>query len=250
MKKILVAVFALLSLAQLNALSLDEVLANKTLSKEVKNILQEQLKSSKNSYTIAGLIYAGPAKLIRTNNSRLFTLIQNDGYITYNLITDNSFNAYSFTIDYDKNNDSQNPHGTNTYNIILKLFKNEKVVVEQLAGVMELSNAGIIYEGDFYTNLAVNATFIKDKFYVLDQEPNTCGAQFDIEGKKMFKPLYETHTVTRHSADCKDPYHCSCPKEEVIAKQNYASPKKKLFTVQTQACKTDKTCKCPVYIVY
>lgn len=251
MKKIIITLFALLTLANLNALPLQDVLDNKTLSQEIKSALQKQIKENNKSYTIAGLLYTGEATLTQTNNSALFSLIQNKGYITYSLTADKSFNSYTLTIDYNKNNEYRaDPHRTNFYNVILTLFKDDKIVQKQLVGVIELRNAGLNTEGTFYTNLAVNAMFINGKFYVLDEEPDTCGKQFNVTGEKIFRPIYETKTIVNHTPDCQDPNHCSCPTEIVTAKQNYVPTyDKKVFVIETATCKTNKTCRCPEYII-
>ena len=47
MKKIIIALSALLILSNLNALTLQEVLDNKTLSQEIKSVLQKQIKVCK-----------------------------------------------------------------------------------------------------------------------------------------------------------------------------------------------------------
>ena len=248
MKKLLIAVFAILSLTQLNALTLEDVLQNKTLAKEIQDTLQKSVDAKKTPYTVAGLLYTGDAVLVRHNNSPRFSLVQNQGYVTYNLRADEKFDTYSLEVVEDERNSNQDPHRTNGYSIFLRLFKGEKLVQEQLVGVMELENVDAKNEGSFYTNLAVNATFLGTRFYILNKEPNTCGKQIDLTTSQAPKPSYKVNTVVEHDPDCKDPYHCSCPAKTVIERQEVA-PAKVSFTVQTEACKKDKTCKCPEYIL-
>ena len=248
MKKLLIAVFAILSLTQLNALTLEDVLQNKTLAKEIQDTLQKSVDAKKTPYTVAGLLYTGDAVLVQHNNSPRFSLTQNKGYVTYNLRADNQFDTYSLEVVEGERNFEQDPHRTNVYSIFLRLFKGEKLVLERMVGVMELDDAGLANTGSFYTNLAVNATFVGTRFYILDKEPNTCGKQIDLSTFGAPAPTYEVRTVTNHTPDCKDHYHCSCPTKVIIDRQE-SVPAKVSYTVQTEACKKDKTCKCPEYIL-
>ncbi len=249
MKKIFIILFTLLSLAPLNALNLQEILQDKTLAKEIQNTLQDSLNQSQNFYTIAGLLYTGEAKLVRTNYSKLFSLIQKDGYIVYNLRTNGTFNTFTIKIEDDQYNNNANPHRTNTYNVYINLFQDKKLVQEIFAGIIELENANSTEEGNFYTNLAVNAFYAMNKFYVMDKEPNTCGKQFDISGAKTVVPPFETQVTVNHTPDCKDPNHCSCPRTMSATRMPYF-PAEKSFVIETDACKKDTSCRCPEYIVY
>lgn len=249
MKKILILIFALLSLVPLNALNLETILEDKTLAKEIQSTLQSSLNQATNSYTIVGLLYTGPATLVRTNNSKDLSLIQKKGYITYSLRTNNSFNRYTIEIIDDKINSTQDPHRTNIYNVVFRFYKDKVLVKEQSMGVIELDNAGLADEGNFYTNLAVNAFYAMNKFYVLDKEPNTCGAQYDISGAKTVVPPFETQVIVHHTPDCKDHNHCSCPRSVSATRMPYF-PAKVSFVIETDACKTNPDCRCPEYIVY
>lgn len=249
MKKIIIALFALLSLTQLNALPLDGITENKNLLKEIRGFLQESVEDIKTNYTIAGLLYTGEATLVKHNNTPNFSLIQHKGYITFHLQTNKNFDAFTLEVVADKNNDKNlDPHRTNIYNVFLKLFKGRNLVQEQLAGVIELANAAIVDEGNFYTNLAVNAIYRADKFYVLDTEPNTCGKQIDLNTFTFSSPYYETYTVVNHQPDCQDHNHCSCPRTTVIERKEFV-PTKVSYSIETETCKRDKTCKCPEYII-
>lgn len=248
MKKIIIALFALFSITQLNALPLEEITENKKLLKEIHVLLQESIKDIKTNYTIAGLLYTGEATLVRHNNTPKFSLIQHEGYITYHLQTSNNFDAFTLEVVADSDNENTDPHRTNIYNVFLRLFKERYLVQEQLAGVIELANAGITDEGSFYTNLAVNAVYGTDKFYVLDTEPNTCGKQIDLNTSTFPSPYYETRTVVKHLPSCQDHNHCSCPRTTVIERKE-SVPTKASYPIETETCKKDKTCKCPEYII-
>ncbi len=249
MKKIFTLVFTLLFLAPLNALNLQEVLEDKALAKEIQNTLQDSVQQAQSYYTIAGLLYTGSAKLVRTNGSPIFSLIQKDGYIIYNLRANGTFNTFTLEVEDGKENSNQDPHRANVYNVYLKLFQDKKLVQEQFAGVIELENAGLKEEGNFYTNLAVNALYAMDKFYVLDKEPNTCGQQYDISGKRTVVPPLKTTVSIQHKPDCTDPNHCSCPRTIAATRMPYF-PAKTSFVIETEACKKNTNCRCPEYIVY
>lgn len=249
MKKIFVLVFALLSLAPLNALNLEDVLSDKTLAKEIRNTLQASLQQNNSTYTIAGLIYTGSARLTRTNGSDLFSLIQKEGYITYTLRANGTFNTFTLDIENGDGISNRDPHRTETYKIILKLYKDNNLIRTQLVGEIELQNAGIDDGGAFHTNLAVNALYAMGKFYVLDKEPNTCGQQYDISGKRTVVPPFETTVSVHHKPDCTDPNHCSCPRAISATRMPYF-PAKTSFVIETEACKKNTNCRCPEYIVY
>lgn len=251
MKKIFTVVFALFTLAPLNALSLTEVLADKNLSKQVSFVLQEISQEKNTAYDVIGLLYVGPATLkneAKKLNLHNLTLTQEQGYISYKLTTDKSFDSFSLEIVEPEEN-NQDPHRTSYYYIVLKLFKGKNLVKETGLEAIELQNAGLNEEGIFNTKYAINAVYKQGKSYILDQEPNTCGKRILIGTEKEIKTTYQTHSVKDHSPDCLDHNHCSCPVKTTIT-STAVYPQEKSFIFKTKQCKQDSSCACPKYVMY
>lgn len=251
MKKIFTVVFALLALAPLNALGLDEILEDKSLSKQVSSVLEEISQEKSTAYDIVGLLYVGPATL-KNEAKKLslhnLTLIQEDGYISYKITTDKSFNSFSLEVSPSEEN-NPDPHRTNYYHIVLKLFKDKNLIKETELEAIELQNAGLQEEGLFNTKYAVNAFYEQGKSYILNQEPNTCGKRILIGTEKEISTIHETNTVKDHTPNCTDHNHCDCPtRTTTTSKTTY--PQEKSFIFKTKQCVKDSSCACPKYVMY
>lgn len=255
MKKLLTLALLLATFAPVNALALQDILGDKELAANTKTILQEiQLDKTNNKpYLITGLLYVGPATL-RNGNKEVslsgFTLHQKEGYITYTIKPARKADSFSLQIvpDNDKTNQSD-PHRTETFYVVLKMFRDNKVIQEIGLEAMELEQAGIRPEGIFNIKYAVNAEYKKDKSYIFDEEPNTCGKRILLSSEKSAKTTYETITHVDHAPDCTDPRHCSCP-QKMTATAITTYPQEVSFVVETEQCKKDTSCACPKYIMY
>ncbi|MBQ4493559.1 MAG: hypothetical protein II972_03030 [Elusimicrobiaceae bacterium] len=251
MKRILTLAVMLFTLVPLNALNLTEVLEDKNLSKQVNSVLQEALQYNNTGYDIIGLLYAGPATLkngAKKLNLYNLTLTQEQGYISYKLTTDKNFDSFSLEV-VGPEEITPDPHRTNYYYIILRLFKDKKLVIEKGLEAIELQNAGLNEEGIFNTKYAVNAVYKKGQSYILDQEPNTCGKRILIGTEKEIKTTYQTHSVKDHSPDCLDHNHCDCPVKTTIT-STAVYPQEKSFIFKTNQCIKDSSCACPKYVMY
>ena len=259
MKKLFTFATLLLALTSLNALSITELTANETLSQEIKNSLENILVQKRTPYTVAGLLYTGLAQLsnqrktfniVKKNPKLDFVLFQNDGYITYALTTNKTFDSYSLEIISDEENHSSDPHHVNTYSLLLKLYKGKKVILEHLQkDIIESNHTSTRKEGAFYTNLAINAVFKDGRFFILDQEPNTCSQEIDMRKGGPTKTLNQTYTYIDHEEDCCDLNHCSCP-SKTTTKTRELQKEIKEFTIFTDSCKQEDACVCPKYIFY
>lgn len=259
MKKLFTFATLLLALTSLNALPITELTEDKTLSQEIKNSLENILAQKRTPYTVAGLLYTGLAQLseqretfniVKKNPKLDFVLFQNDGYITYELTTNKTFDSYSLEIISDEENQSRDPHHVNTYSLLLKLYKGKKVIFEHLQkDIIESDHTSMGKDGTFYTNLAVNAVFKDGRFFILDQEPNTCSKEFDMRKSSPTKTLNQTYTYINHEEDCCDPHHCSCPSITTTKTKEFKKGIKE-FTVFTDSCKQEDACACPKYIFY
>lgn len=255
MKKLFILAIAIFALTQANAFEANEILENKNLSKQINTYLKEIAEKQNKPYSIIGLLYIGPATLknqARNLGNKNFTLIQKPGYIIYEITNNKSFDSYSLEVIPNDTEANQDPHRTETYNIVVKFFKGKKQTKETLEEAVELNNAGLAKSGVFYTNLAVNAQYSDGRFYIAEQEPNTCGKTFDIRTGSYMRKERITVPMVEHSCQ-DDPYHCDCDydcNEKMITADINVPRKTDTFTVPTQACLEDSTCACPQYLAY
>ena len=251
MKKLFILAIAIFALTQANAFEANEILENKNLSKQINTYLKEIAEKQNKPYSITGLLYIGPATLKNQAEKLMnknFILVQKQGYITYEIQNNASFDSYSLEVIPNEAEANQDPHRTETYNIVVKFFKGKKQTKEILKEVIELNNAVLAKKGIFYTNLAVNAEYRDGRFYIPEQEPNTCGKTFDIRtGSYMKKERVTVPMIEHHCQE--DPYHCDCPAEMITADINVPR-KTNTFTVSTQACRENSACACPQYLAY
>ena len=253
MKKLIITALAILALMPLNAFEAKEILQDENLSSQIINTLEKISKEKPNNYIVTGLLYIGDATLqddMKTFSRENLVISQKEGYISYQILADKKFNSFKLEIIPGEKND-QDPHRSNFYFVNLKLFNGKKLVKEISSDGIELRNAGLANEGIFYTNLAVNASYNKQegKFFILPQEPFTCGQQIDLRTGPEVKTRTITTLVKNHECSCIDPNHCSCPQETVTStiKEKRTS---KSFTIYTKQCLADKACVCPKYINY
>lgn len=253
MKKLIITIVAIIAFMPLNAFEKNEILQDENLSTQISNTLEKISKEKPNTYTITGLLYVGDATLEdgnKTFSRENLVISQKEGYITYQIVSDKKFNSFKLEIIPGENND-QNPHRSNFYFVNLKLFNGKKLVKEISSDAIELKDAGLANEGTFYTNLAVNASYNEQegKFFVLSQEPFTCGQKIDLRTGPEIKTRQITTNIQHHDCSCVDPRHCSCPYEDITA--TIKEPRiSREFTIYTKQCQTDKACKCPKYINY
>ena len=253
MKKFIITIVAIIAFMPLNSFDKNEILQNKILSTQISNILKEISKQKTTPYTITGLLYIGDATL--ENDRKTFSrenliISQEKGYITYQILSDKKFNSFKLEIIPEADN-RQDPHRSNFYFVNLKLFNGKKLIKELSSDAIELKDAGLANEGTFYTNLAVNASYNEqeEKFFVLTQEPFTCGQKFDLRTGPEIKTRQITTTMQNHDCSCVDQIHCSCPYKDITATIKEPRTSKE-FTIYTKQCQTDKACKCPRYINY
>ena len=253
MKKLIITIVAIIAFMPLNAFEKNEILQDENLSNQISNILEKISKEKPNTYTITGLLYIGDATLEderKTFSRENLVISQEKGYITYQILSDKKFNSFKLEIIPEANN-KQDPHRSNFYFVNLKLFNGKKLVKELSSDAIELKDAGLANEGTFFTNLAVNASYNEQekKFFVLSQEPFTCGQEIDLRTGPEVKTRQITTTIQNHDSSCVDPRHCSCPYENITA--TIKEPRAfREFTIYTKQCQTDKACKCPKYINY
>jgi len=234
MKKILAAVVALFVLISVNAINVNASV-NKKSSEEVS------------VYKAAGLLYVGSGVLKNQADhlsSAYLSLIQNQGYVTYEVNANGTFDAYTLEV-IAPEQDLADPHERREYTVVLKMFQGKNIVQEDHAEIVESEEFGTA-KGKFYTNLAVNASYKNGKFHLAAQEPSSCGKEIDI--RRGSSTVKVTESVPVHACNCEDPYHCSCQKEHTSTVS--VSKTVKNFTVYTEACKLNDICVCPQYIEY
>lgn len=253
MKKLIITILAVIVFMPLNAFEKNEILQDENLSNQISNILEKISKEKPNTYTITGLLYIGDATL--EDGNKIFSrenliISQEKGYITYRILSDKKFNSFKLEIIPEADN-RQDPHRSNFYFVNLKLFNGKQLVKELSSDAIELKDAGLANEGTFFTNLAVNASYNEQegKFFVLSQEPFTCGQQIDLRTGPEVKTRQIKTTIQNHDCSCIDPRHCSCPYEDITATIKEPRTSRE-FTIYIKQCLADKACVCPKYIGY